>query len=61
MMAKFGQRRILHIEVVAHPLGLTMTDEDEFHAIGLYGSTAVHAAFAKFVEFAEFTGIACAG
>ena len=38
MMAKFGQRRILHIEVVAHPLGLTMTDEDEFHAIGLYGS-----------------------
>ncbi len=52
MMTKFGQRRILHIEVVAHPLGLAMTDEDEFHAFGLYGSTAVHAGF---------VGIACAG
>ena len=52
MMTKFGQRRILHIEVVAHPLGLAMTDEDEFHAFGLYGSIAVHAGF---------VGIACAG
>jgi hypothetical protein len=52
MMTQFGQRRILNIEVVAHPLRLAMTDEDEFHAIGLYGSTAAHAGF---------VGIACAG
>ena len=53
VMAKFGERRILHVQVVAHPLGLTMTDEDEFHTLRLYAAAPA--------GFERITGIACAG
>ena len=52
-MAKFGARRILPVQVVAHPLGLTMTDEDEFHTLRLYAAAPA--------GFERITGIACAG